>query len=412
MTSIELMDAPEATSQPAAPRRGHSGHWMMAIGVLIILALAASVTASAVRRWRQEQELKDAATVAANSPPRVTVATARRAPPTSDLTLPASALPYRDASLYARTTGYLQRWLVDIGDHVKEGQLVAEISAPDVDDQLAQAQANLALAKANLQVSEANLELAKTTLDRDVRSGPGTAASLQQIDQDRAQVKTTAAQVESARASIQVNQATVQQYAVLQSFEKIIAPFPGVITSRNVDPGVLVTADNPSETRPLFHLMQTNTLRVFVNVPQVYATSIVAGQDAVVYREEDPDRHFPGKVERTANALDPNTRTLLTQVDVPNPNDALRPGMYLQVKFVAARAAPAVLIPSAALVTQNNGTEVALLDKNQAVQYRKVHLGRDFGTEVEVVSGLEGGETVIVHPGDTLAAGRKVEPVQ
>ena len=158
--------------------------------------------------------------------------------------------------------------------------------------------------------------------------------------------------------------------------------------------------------------MQTNTLRVFVNVPQVYATSIVAGQDAVVYREEDPDRHFPGKVERTANALDPNTRTLLTQVDVPNPNDALRPGMYLQVKFVAARAAPAVLIPSAALVTQNNGTEVALLDKNQAVQYRKVHLGRDFGTEVEVVSGLEGGETVIVHPGDTLAAGRKVEPVQ
>ena len=123
------------------------------------------------------------------------------------------------------------RWLVDIGDHVKEGQLVAEI-APDVDDQLAQAQANLALAKANMQVSEANLELAKTTLDRDVRSGPGTAASLQQIDQDRAQVKTTAAQVESARASIQVNQATVQQYAVLQSFEKIIAPFPGVITSR------------------------------------------------------------------------------------------------------------------------------------------------------------------------------------
>ncbi len=184
-----------------------------------------------------------------------------------------------------------------------------------------------------------------------------------------------------------------------------------MITSRNVDPGVLVTADNPSETRPLFHLMQTDTLRVFVNVPQVYATAVTAGQQAVVCREEDPGRRFPGKVARTANALDPNTRTLLTQVDVPNPDGALRPGMYLQVTFVAARAAPAVLIPSAALVTLNDGVEVALLDAHQAVRYRRVRLGRDFGTDVEVVSGLEGGETVMVHPGDALVEGCKVEPV-
>jgi RND family efflux transporter MFP subunit len=338
------------------------------------------------------------------------VATARRAPATADLTLPGSALPYRDASLYARTTGYVKAWHADIGDHVKEGQPLAEISAPDVDDQLVQARANLALATANLLVSQANLELAKITLDRDTKAGPGTATSLQQIDQDKAQVKTTEAQVVSAKASIDVNQATVQQYVDLQAFQKIIAPFPGVITSRNVDPGVLVTADNPSETRPLFYLMETDTLRVFVNVPQVYATSVAPGQAAVVYRQEDPGRLFPAKVVRTANALDPNTRTLLTQVDVPNPDDALRPGMYLQVKFVVARTAPTVLIPSAALITLNDGLEVALLDKDHTVRYRKVRLGRDDGTDVEVVSGLDGGETVIVHPGDALVEGRKVEP--
>lgn len=399
--------APAARESNGKSRRG-SGHWMLGIGALAAVALAGSLVATTVPRLRHEKELEAAAARAADSPPRVSVATARRAPATSELTLPGNALPYRDASLYARTNGYVTRWLADIGDHVREGQLLAEISTPDVDDQLAQARANLVLAKANLLVSEANLDLAKITLQRDVNAGVGTAPGT--LDQDRAQVKTTAAQVESAKASIEVNQATVKQYADLQAFQKIVAPFAGVLTSRNVDPGVLVTADNPSETRPLFHLMQTDTLRVFVNVPQVYATAVAPGQEAILYRQEDPDRHFPGKVARTANALDPNTRTLLTQVDVPNPDDALRPGMYLQVKFVASRAAPAVLIPSAALVWRPDGQEVALLDENKTVRYRKVRLGRDFGIEVEVVSGLEGGETVIVYPGDALAEGKTVEP--
>jgi RND family efflux transporter MFP subunit len=366
------------------------------------------LVAATLPRLRHERELEAEAARAAASPPRVTVATARRAPATSELTLPGNALAFREAGLYARTNGYLKRWLVDIGDRVKEGQLLAEISAPDVDDQLAQARANLVLAKANLQVSEANLELAKITLERDLRSGVATAP--QTVDQDRAQVKTTAAQVESARASIQVNEATVQQYADLVAFQKIVAPYDGVITARTIDPGALVTADNPSETRPLFVLMQTDPLRVFVNVPQVFATTVAAGQEAVLYRQEDPTRQFRGKVTRTANGLDPNTRTLLTEVDVPNPYDALRPGMYLQVKFVAPRATPSVLVPSAALVWRPDGTVVPVLDKDHRVRYRTVQLGRDFGGEVEVVAGLEGGETVIVHPGDALAEGKEVEP--
>jgi RND family efflux transporter MFP subunit len=377
-------------------------------GLLAVVALAGSLVAATLPRLRHEQELDAAAARAADSPPSVSVAAARRAPATSELTLPGNALAFREAALYARTTGYLKRWTVDIGDRVQAGQLLAEISAPDVDDQLAQARANLVLARANLRVSEANLELAKITLARDTASG--IATSPQAIDQDRAQVRTTAAQVESAKASIQVNEATVQQFADLQSFQKIVAPFAGVVTARNVDPGALVTADNPSEAREIFHLMQTDPLRVFVNVPQVYATTVAPGQQAVVYRQEDPLRQFSGQVTRTAKALDPNTRTLLTEVDVPNPEEALQAGMYLRVKFVAARVAPSVLIPSAALVTRNDGPEVALLDENKTVRYRKVQLGRDYGAEVEVVTGLEGGETVIVHPGDALAEGQAVEP--
>jgi RND family efflux transporter MFP subunit len=381
---------------------------MLGVGSLAAVALAGSLVATTLPRLRHAQELDAAAARAAGSPPRVSVATARRALPTSELTLPGNAQALRETALYARVTGYVKRWMVDIGDRVREGQLLAEISTPDVDDQLAQARANLVLAKANVQVSETNLELAKTTLARDLASGDATAP--QALDQDRAQVKTSAAQVESARASIKVNQATVQQYADLQSFQKIVAPFAGIITARNVDPGALVTADNPSETREIFHLMQMDPLRVFINVPQVYATMVGAGQRAAVYRPDEPLKQFSGQVTRTAGALDPDTRTLLTQVDVPNPDGALRPGMYLRVKLVAACPAPPVLIPSAALVTRPDGPEVALLDENNAVRYRKVQLGRDYGTEVEVVAGLEGGETVIVHPGDALAEGQVIEP--
>lgn len=422
MTTNLVAEKPEAAGAPNHASVGSAseahenaqgswGRWVVGLGVLVILVLGGGLVAATLPRLRHQQELNAAATRVADSPPRVRVASVHRSPAASRLTLPGNAFPYRDASLYARTNGYVKHWTVDIGDRVKAGQLLAEISAPDVDDQLAQARANLALAKANLVVSEANLQLANITLERDRQSVPGSGVSLLQIDQDRAQVKSTSAQLESARASIQVNEATVQQYMDLQAFQKIVAPFAGVITSRNVDPGVLVTADNPSETRPIFHMMQTDPLRVFVNVPQVYATAVAPSQEVDLYREEEPNRHFTGRVVRTANALDPNTRTLLTQIDVPNPNDALRPGMYLQVTFVAVRATPPVLVPGAAILWRPEGTLVLVLDASNKVRYCKVQTGRDLGAEVEVVAGLDGTETVIVHPGDLLPEGLEVQPV-
>ena len=399
-----------APPQPREPNgKPSSGRWVLVGGILVAITLAVALVAATLPRLQHEKQLNTAVAQVASSPPRVSVVTARRAPATSQHVLPGNAQAFREAALFARTTGYLKRWLVDIGDRVREGQLIADISAPDVDDQLAQARANLGLAKANLVVSEANLALARITLSRDRRAGVGTAAET--IDQDQAQVQTSAAQVESAKASIQANQATVQQFTDLQSYQKIIAPFPGVITARNVDPGALIVADNPTGTRELFHIMQTDPLRVFVNVPQVYATKIVPGQDAAVYQEQEPLQQFAGKVTRTANALDPNTRTLLTEVDVPNPQNALQPGMYLQVKFTAVRGVSAVLIPTAALVIRNDGAVVPVLDQQNRVHYHKVDRGRDYGAEVEVLTGLTGGETVVVYPGDALPEGQEVEPV-
>ncbi len=370
-----------------------------------------ALAAGTLPRMRQEQQLEAATVQAAAASPRVTVTVAQRMAANAERVLPGNSLPLLEASIYARTTGYLKSRRVDIGDRVAQGQLLAEIAAPDIDAQLAQAKANLAQAQANLPLAEANNELAKVTLARDTKAGAGTATSWEQIDQDKAQVKVTAAQVEAARASVQVNEAAVERYSVLQGFQKITAPFPGVISARNVDAGDLISADTPSTTKELFHLMRTDVLRVFINVPQVFATGIKVGESAAVYLRDDPARQFAGKVTRTADALDPNTRTLLTEVDVPNPDNVLRPGMYLQVKFVFDRNVMPVMIPAAALATRSGAQRVAVLDSQQRVQYRSVQLGRDFGAEIAVIAGLHGGETVVVHPGDDIPAGTVVETV-
>ena len=402
---------------PAVVRRGgrlgrsRTGVRVMALGGLGVVALAGALVAGTVPRLRQERAVNAEAAAVASSAPRVTVAVARAAATDAQRVLPGNALPLLDAALFARTNGYIKARDVDIGDRVTEGQLLAEITAPDIDDQLAQARANLAQSKANFALAQANAELAKITLDRDIRTGPGTGVSQQQIDQDRATVATSLAQVESTKANIQVNDAAVQRFADLQGFQKIVAPFPGVITARNIDPGDLVSADSPNTSKELFHIMRTDVLRVFVNVPQVFAPGIKVGQSAVLYQRDTPAKQFPGKVTRTADALDPNTRTLLTEVQVPNPDNALRPGMYLQVKFVFDRNIPSVLIPAAALATRTSGPRVGVLDDQHRVHYRAVELGRDYGNEIEVLSGLKPDETVVVHPGDDLPEGTVVEPV-
>lgn len=403
-----LPASPQRTEAEGQSRR-RAGRRLVVIGVLIVLALGGALTAGTLPRLWQQQRLDAAATQAASQPPRVTVAVAKRMAPTAERILPGNSLPLMEAALFARATGYVIKRLVDIGDVVKPGQLLAEISAPDIDDQLEQARANLELSKANLEFTQANAKLAQITVVRFQGLAKTNTVATQELDQAKATAETTAAQVASALASIHVNEAAVKRFADMQSFEKVAAPFAGVITARNVEVGDLVTAD--STTRELFHLMRTDTLRVFVNVPQAFATSIATGHTAAVYRREEPEKQYPGKVTRTADALDPNTRTLLTQVDVPNPDNVLRPGMYLQVKFNFDRKVFPLMIPAAALATRTQGQRVAVLDDQNRVHYRDVQLGRDYGADIQVLAGLKDGEQVVVHPGDDLPEGTVVEPV-
>jgi RND family efflux transporter MFP subunit len=401
---------PAAVNTEVRPTgRKHSAARPVVLAALVAVALTGALAASTLSRTRQEQKLNDAAAQVATALPRVTVVTVRSTASEAEQVLPGSALPLLEAGLYPRATGYILKRLVDIGDRVEKGQLLAVIDAPELDDQLAQAKANLAQARANLAKARADEDFARSEENRYRRMVPTGAISPEDFESKIQAYGVARAVVVASQAAIKVNEAAVQRFTDLQGFEKVVAPFPGVITARHIDPGDLVSAD--STARKLFHLMRTDVLRVFVDVPQIFAPGIQVGQRAVVYRREDPLKPFSGTVTRTADALDPHTRTLRTEVQVANPENALRPGMYLQVKFVFSSEQNAVLIPSAAVVTRAGGPRVAVLDDQHRVQYRTVQAGRDYGAEVVVLAGLGAGDTVVVRPGDDLPEGTVVEPV-
>ena len=379
---------------------------LAALGVVVFAALA---IAGLKARARQQLDREGAASALRSDRPRVLVTKAERAPTRVEQILPGTAVPLLETAIYARTSGYLKRWLVDIGDRVTEGQLLAEIETPEVDGQLLQARAALNESRATRQRNKASAELARLNLTRARHVFERGSSSQQDLDDSDAALKVASATVELSEATIQANAANVKRLEDLQAFQKVTAPFTGVVTARNFDPGALMIADNAA-SKELFHLARIDTIRVFADVPQTFATSVHAGQVAPVSRREVPGRVFPGVVARTTNAVDPLTRTLRVEVDVPNADLALLPGMYLQVKFQLDAPADIVRVPGAAIVTRSEGTKVALLDSQNAIRYRPVTVGRDYGTVVEVAGGLVGGETLVVRPGDDLAEGTIVDP--
>jgi RND family efflux transporter MFP subunit len=384
--------------------------WVVALGVVFAITIVAAFAAASAPRIQHERELAAAASKEASAAPRRAVATVRRAAADSQRELPGNAQADLTAGIYGRTNGYLKRWLVDIGDRVQAGQLMAEIATPEVDAQLEQAKATLLQSKANLLKLQAEEVYARAEEGRYQPLLTRGAATQEAYDQKLSIWKVDVASIAAMEATIKVNEADIQRLTALQSFEKLTAPFAGIVTARNVDPGDLITADNPSTERQLFHVAKIDPLRVFVDVPQVFATDVKPGQKALLYRREDPSKQYEGIVTRTANALDPNTRTLRTQVNVPNPKGALLPGMYLQVKFAFDREVVPVIIPTAALIVRTGGPRVATVDEQQKVRYSNVKLGRDLGEELEVLGGLQAGQRVIVYPGDDLPEGTTIEP--
>jgi RND family efflux transporter MFP subunit len=335
------------------------------------------------------------------------VATVEANPATVSVTLPGTTAAFAAANIYARATGYIAKRNVDIGDHVKTGELLAELSVPELDDQISQNEATLEQLKSASQQAQASKDLAQVTWDRDAPLVQKGWVTPQQGDTDRLNLQGRVAAVAVAQHNVTAQESLVKRLHQDRDYALVIAPFDGVITQRNVDIGSLVQGNAASGTF-MFEVLQKNVIRVWVYVPQDSAFGVAPGVDAVIRVPELPDRTFPGKVTRIADALQSGTRTLLTEIDIPNPDGALRTGIYCSVELQIPREAPSLVVPADALIFNRNGMQVAIFSNGRA-EIRKVRIKRDLGTQVEVDSGIKAGDRLILNPPVTLVDGSKVQ---
>jgi membrane fusion protein (multidrug efflux system) len=333
-----------------------------------------------VPRLRNKKMLDQEASEKVNSVQPVMLVKALKTQDTTAIELPGEVRGFKETQIYARVSGYIKKWYTDIGTTVQANQLLAEIETPEIDQQLAQAKASLSLAKANYdRVSSVRI--------------PG-AVSKQEIDQ--------------AKTNYEASLAIVRQTEAMLSFKTVKAPFAGIITERNIDMGSLIS---PSNTTPMFKVDQIDVLRIYVNVPQVYAATITPGIVAEIILEKYPEYLITGKVVRTAEALDPASRTLRTEIHVKNTDLKLKPGMYVQVRFKPTRPGEVVLIPANTLIIRSEGTEVATLTKDSTIQLKAISIARDYGKYLSLYSGINGDEWLISNPSDKLSNGTRVNVV-
>jgi len=323
-----------------------------------------------------------------------------------EIVLPGNIQAFSMAPIYARTPGYVKAWYHDIGSHVKKGDLLAVIETPEVDQQLVQAKADLATA-------QSNAALAKTTADRYQDLMSKNAVAQQDTDNAVSQLQARLTAVNSAEAN-------VHRLEELQSFERIVAPFDGVVTARNIDFGQLISATGSTTTagagtivgnKAMFEISALSTLRVFINVPQIYSPDAKNGVTATLTLPQYPGRKFEGRLVRTSDAVDPATRTLLAEVDVNNASGELLPGSYTEVHLHTQNAAPALIVAATGLILEADGLHVATVDENSIAHLVRVTPGRDYGTTIEILNGLKPGQSVITNPPDSLNDGEKVRVV-
>ena len=373
-------------SAPERPRRG----WLWAL--LAFVALAAVVISGVLPRIQARAALKKETQEMAI--PTVAVVHAKRSEPAQEIVLPANVQAFMDAPIYARTNGYLRKWYVDIGAHVKAGQLLAEIETPEVDQQLRQARADLATAEANVHLAEITAERYAGLLKTD---------SVSKQDADNAESDFAA-----KKAAVQSSEANVKRLEDLQSFEKVYAPFAGVVTARNTDVGALIDPGSSGGTRTeLFHISQPGKLRVYVSVPEAYSQAAKPGLTADLTLAEFPGRRFQGTLVRTANSIDALSRTLLVEISVNNPTGELLTGSYAEVHLKLPSPQSTLILPVNALMFRSEGLRVVVVNNGQT-DLRPITIGHDFGSEVEVIAGLTGDEAVVVNPPDSIETGQQV----
>jgi RND family efflux transporter MFP subunit len=362
---------------------------LVAAGSLALLALViyTGIHSRAMAEARLEQRTEQAAI------PTVDVVFPREGAPTQEIVLPGNTQAFSDSPIYARTSGYLKHWYFDIGAHVQKGQLLAEIETPEVDQQLLQA-------RADLDTAQANLNIAKITASRWQDLVSTGSVSQQETDQAVSNLSAVKAAAESSAAN-------VRRLEELQSFEKVYAPFDGIITARNTDIGALIDAGANTQPRELFHIAAIRMLRLYVAVPEVYSRAARSGAPATLTLDEFPGQAFHGTLVRNANSIDIASRTLLVEVDVDNPAGQLLPGAYVFVHLKLPDETRSVTIPSNTLIFRKEGLQVGLV-RNGKAELVPVKIGRDYGNSVEIVSGLQPTDAVIVDPSDSLVAGMPV----
>jgi RND family efflux transporter MFP subunit len=375
---------PKHQAQPAKK----SG--LFAIIVVAILMVAGGF--ALVRRFTERGALaKETERLAV---PTVSVSKPSAEPAADELVLPAQLQPYVESAIYARTNGYLLRWTKDIGSQVKKGELLAEIDTPEIDQELSQA-------KAAQQQTVAQLQLAKSTAERWANLRKTDSVSQQEADQQSSAYTQAVANNAAAEANVR----RLQQ---LESFKHIYAPISGVLTRRNTDVGALITAGSSGTGKELFDIAQVDPLRVFVSVPQANAGSMRAGLPAYIELSEHPGQKFSGKVVRTSDAIDPATRTLLTEIDVPNPQEHLLPGSYAEVHFAVPVQIARLSVPVNALLFRPEGPRVAVVGPDRKVHLKAINIGRDYGIKVEILGGLDPNDQIVVNPADSLEEGQEV----
>ena len=391
---------------PNGHRKGRHRYGGVLVGGSALLLLLGGLGIGGWRHYQAGVEVAATAQQSRTLIPNVRVAAVRASDSKITVRLPATTTAFEAANIFARTSGYIEKRYVDIGDRVKAGALLVDITAPELDHQIAQAKATLAQNEATLRQTQASHELAQVTNARDSKLVKQGWLTLQQGDNDRLTLQAQQAAVGVAQSNIEAQEAQIRILGQEKAYQSVVAPFDGVITQRNIDNGSLVTSGSTF----MFTLMHPDVIRTQVFVPQDQAFGVGPGVDAVVRVPEIPNRTFPGKVTRIANALQPGSRTLLTEIDVPNPDWALSPGIYCTVELHIPRKTPSMIIPADAVVFDRNGVHVAVVE-NGTVHLQKITIARDFGTEVEVHDGVKPSDQVILNPMLGLANGSKVTVV-
>ncbi|MGA2439631.1 MAG: efflux RND transporter periplasmic adaptor subunit [Tepidisphaeraceae bacterium] len=401
-----LAPVPSAQSRVATDVPPRTGLKLTGLAIILAIALIAGFAVVSHRAAVREEAMAEQTTVTANEPPAVDVVSVQNAPATQSLVLPGETRAWYETTIYARVNGYVGNWSSDIGDAVKKGQVMATIETPELDDQLAAAKAKWKASQAEVTVQQANTAFAKTTYDRWWNSPKGVVSD-QEREAKKAEYDSDVAREAAAESQVNLAQADIDSLAALTQFKQVTAPFDGIVTSRRIDIGGLVTAGSTSGTTSLYTVAQFDKIRVFADVPESASVQMIEGTPAQITAEELPGRVFQGTVSRSSRAIDSNTKTMKVELDIPNSDLVLLPGMYVHVNFQLKQSG-LLQIPASALVFRSAGPQVATVDEQGKVTFHNVTIASDQGDVVEIGAGISAGQEVALNIGDQIADGDRV----